>query len=325
MGQSPRQLLAIAAAALLTVASGGALSYAAHAHGGQPTAATTYDITAGYGDDDFAANIFNPKVLTVYAGDTVRWHVGGKLEPHDIVFGPKAALDQLAASGTMVVPHKAGPPTIAINPRFAYPSGGPTYDGTGMANSGVLNPAGDGPQRVWSLTFTTPGAYRYFCLFHYDPASPATSMGGLVRVLPRPVAGHVYHITSGYDDGTRQNEALAFLPQDLTIHVGDTVVWSPGFHNVAFGPLARLAALRRSFIMPIPQKNGPPMLVYNPQVAFPVGGPAYDGTGFVNSGILVMPKPHPWALTFTKPGRYTYWCLIHTGMDGHITVLPAGQ
>ncbi len=28
---------------------------------------------------------------------------------------------------------------------------------------------------------------------------------------------------------------------------------------------------------------------------------------------------------FTKPGRYTYWCLIHPGMDGHITVLAAGQ
>ncbi len=82
MGQSPRQLLAIAAVALLTVASGGALSYAARAHGGQPTATTTYDVTAGYGDDDFAANIFNPKVLTVYVGDTVRWHVGGKLQPH---------------------------------------------------------------------------------------------------------------------------------------------------------------------------------------------------------------------------------------------------
>ncbi len=94
---------------------------------------------------------------------------------------------------------------------------------------------------------------------------------------------------------------------------------------MAFGPLAQLAALRRAFIMPIPQKNGPPMLVFNPQVAFPVGGPAYDGTWFVNSGILVLPKPHPWALTFTKPGRYTYWCLIHTGMNGHIAVLLASH
>ena len=45
----------------------------------------------------------------------------------------------------------------------------------------------------------------------------------------------------------------------------------------------------------------------------------------VNSGLLIAPKPHPFALTFTKPGTYRYQCSIHHGMEGTITVLPAGR
>lgn len=79
--------------------------------------------------------------------------------------------------------------------------------------------------------------------------------------------------------------------------------------------------MRRSFVAPVPQKNGPPALVYNLKIVFPAGGPTYDGTGYVSSGVLAIPKP----LTFTKPGRYEYECLIHPGMEGYITVQPAGQ
>ena len=65
-----------------------------------------------------------------------------------------------------------------------------------------------------------------------------------------------------------------------------------------------------------------PNLALNPKIAFPSGGPTYDGTGFVNSGILVLPNPHTFKLTFTKPGTYTYDCLVHPDMDGTVSVTP---
>jgi len=313
--------------ALAIAGSTGAMTYAAHGHGGPrgtaPTTARTYDVTAGYGDDDYAANIFNPQVLQVYAGDTVRWHIGGLLEPHDVAFGPKAALNALAASLEVVVPAKVGPPTVELNPQLVAASTRATYDGTGVIHSGVM--AKNSPVSSWSLTFTQPGTYTYYCLIHYDPAHPGQSMYGVVKVLPRPTSAHVYHVQNGYDDGTPRTAADVFVPENLTVHTGDTVVWSPGFHTVSFGPPALLAQLRRTFFAPAPQASGPPALVLNPRAIYPSGGTTYNGTGFVNSGLLLAPKPHPFALTFTAPGVYHYVCLIHPGMDGTVTVLPPGQ
>jgi plastocyanin len=321
--------LAFATAVVLAAGASGGFAYAAH-HPSRlsslsPTSVRTYDVTAGYGDDDFAANAFTPEIVKVYVGDTVRWHAGGLLEPHDVAFGPLRVLGALAAQLQVVTPQKGGPPLVTVGPQVAFPSPRTTYDGTGVAHSGILQ-KGAGPTSTWSLTFTKPGIYRYYCLFHTDPAASATSMSGVVEVMARPTAAHIYHVTGGYDNGTPRDVADAFFPEDLTIHAGDTVVWSPGgFHTVAFGPPTLITQLRHSLITAVPQHSGPPTLVYNPRIIFPSGGSTYDGMGFVNSGLLIAPKPHTFSLTFTKPGVYKYGCLIHPGMDGVITVLPAGQ
>jgi plastocyanin len=61
-------------------------------------------------------------------------------------------------------------------------------------------------------------------------------------------------------------------------------------------------------------------------VIFPSGGQVYNGTGFINSGVMLPTdpnaKPQPYKLTFTRPGTYEFDCLLHPGMDGTITVLP---
>jgi plastocyanin len=289
--------------------------------GQAPTVPRTYDVTAGYGDDDYAADIFNPRVIRIFVGDTVRWHDGSLIEPHDVAFGPISALGAIHSQVEVVTPQKSGPPVVTLGPQVAFPSPGTTYNGTGVAHSGLLRKGA----ATWSLTFTRPGTYRYFCLLHYVPGSPSTSMGGVVEVLPRPTVGHIYHVASGYDDGSPRALVDAFFPEDLTIHAGDTVVWTPGFHTVSFGRASLLAQLRRTFVRVVPRSDGPPTVVFNAQALFPAGGSTYDGTGFANSGMLLRPKPHAYALTFTRPGVYRYACLIHPGMDGTITVLPAGR
>jgi plastocyanin len=60
-------------------------------------------------------------------------------------------------------------------------------------------------------------------------------------------------------------------------------------------------------------------MYWNPQMLLPVGEKTYDGTGYHNSGTHGN-GPFSYTLTFTKPGRYTYQCTIHSGMRGVVIV-----
>lgn len=285
-----------------------------------PTAPATYTVTAGFGDRGGAANIFAPQVVEIYTGDTVAWTIGGDLEPHTVSFGPAALLGKLAAGLMRPVPQRGGPPLIAFNSQAAFPTNRTTYDGTGFANSGLL--AGKG--KTWRLTFTKPGHYPYICLIHAIPGHPELSMGGEVIVRPRPLPGHAYIVSMGSAQDSITNGADTFSPKHLTIHTGDTVTWIGAFHTVTFGPDAERTQVEQHFVVPVPQKAGPPLLTINPKAALPFGGRTYDGAGYVSSGFMTPQgnKPATYTLAFTKPGTYEYDCLVHPGMDGTITVLP---
>jgi plastocyanin len=126
--------------------------------------------------------------------------------------------------------------------------------------------------------------------------------------------------------GVSPGSQLAFTPKYVDISVGDTVKFreidklEP--HTVTFGSMATLKKMSDNLITPMPQKNGPPLLVIDPKGVAPTSGSTYAGTGIANSGILPVGKS--WSLTFTTPGTYHYICLIHgTGMAGVVTVHPA--
>ena len=90
------------------------------------------------------------------------------------------------------------------------------------------------------------------------------------------------------------------------------------------------------FVLPEPQPKGPPKLQVNPLVALPQGGATFDGTTMVSSGVVAADSPGPkdYSLSFTKPGTYTYVCLLHAavlpdgtivGMQAKVTVQAAGS
>lgn len=80
--------------------------------------------------------------VTIAAGTTLTWTNLDANLPHTVTFGP------------------AGQPFPGMPP-FSPPSGGTTYDGTTLVNSGPLFGG-----QSFSLKFTTPGTYTYHCLFH---------------------------------------------------------------------------------------------------------------------------------------------------------------
>ena len=288
-----------------------------------PTSPAHYAVMAGFGDQGGEANYFVPQSIEIYPGDTITWKVGGALEPHTVTFGPPALLTKLANGLINPIRQKAGPPIIAFNAQAVSPTQGSTYAGTGFANSGILL----GKGKSWSLTFTQPGTYHYFCLIHYDTSPGGQKMGGTVIVEPRPSASHLYNVNAGSMYDSAVNGSDSFTPAQLTIHAGDAVVWHGFLHTITFGPAAEIAHLRQTLIVPVPQKAGPPILAFNPLVALPSGGKSYSGTGFVSSGLLTPTGPQvpSYKLTFPKPGTYTYSCLLHAHMQGTITVLPAGM
>jgi plastocyanin len=287
-------------------------------------------------DNSVYANGFYPRELTVNVGDTVTWQFDGF---HNVTFLSGATPPRFAT--------KDGAKMYA-NPKVFFPAGGNTYGGVGFRNSGT--PQDDKPFS-YSLTFTKPGRYEYACTIH-------AGMSGVVNVVRDPVAetpaaalergraeqaASLAAATSAYKglNGERNGSnvtvrlvgnhkdrysILRFTREPLSISVGTTVTWTVNdpfeIHTVTFNGDKHL-----QFIIPEPQPNGPPKLELSAAVLTPTKKTTYDGTGFVNSGLL-FPAGNPahlpssFSLTFTKPGRYEYWCLVHkdAGQRGIIIV-----
>lgn len=127
----------------------------------------------------------------------------------------------------------------------------------------------------------------------------------------------------------------AFFPSVTTINVGNTVTFTPGFHNVDF-PAKGQQPL--PFIIPTGDKasgasdaagapfwfNGQDIVGFNPAMANPDTTLTHSGSGKrVASGIPVIgPKPKPIEVKFTRKGSFNYWCDVHPGMKGRVNVLP---
>ena len=106
---------------------------------------------------------------------------------------------------------------------------------------------------------------------------------------------------------------MRYFPQNIHIHVGDTVVWANDtseVHGVTF--------LAGQPLPPIPDWY----------FSNPTGnGVAYDGSSFFNSGPLYAAdagRNHSLTLTFTKAGTFPYLDVGDSvlGMQGTVTVAP---
>jgi plastocyanin len=127
-----------------------------------------------------------------------------------------------------------------------------------------------------------------------------------------------WHVWVGGESADHALQAQAFLPTSVTINVGDTITWTTGadfVHTVTF--------LSGTQAPPVVRPDGSEV-IQPAETAFPAGGPTYDGTKFVNSGLLEG-KDKTFSLTFTKAGAYDYLCLLHRGMGGQVTVQAAGS
>jgi plastocyanin len=138
------------------------------------------------------------------------------------------------------------------------------------------------------------------------------AFAGLVSVLLLALPTHVraedWKVQAGAQSHNKGNQVLAFLPNELWIHAGDTVnfmVATDEPHTISF------------------LTNGQVRLPF--QVGCPgttPSGSTEDGMSCVNSGALLNGQGY--SVVFPTPGNYKLVCLVHNNMTGMIHVLEAG-
>ncbi len=150
-------------------------------------------------------------------------------------------------------------------------------------------------------------------------------VAALALLVPMPArvqAATTWTVKAGASASNQADQALLFLPKEITINEGDTVQWklSGAEHTIYFPAGQKLPEL----IMPGKMKGE---LLWNSDIFFATPKKTYDGMGPISGGALLAAPDNPksYALILTKAGTYKYVCMFHPGMEGTITVQAAGR
>jgi plastocyanin len=315
------------------------------------------------GVPEFATdNAFYPKKTAIHKGDRIRFQFRGF---HNFYLPKKgdAPADLFTLGPGLVTGVKdaanvdfwfnGNQPAININPGVAAPTGGNTYNGKAAVGSGL--PPEQGAPKPFKVRFTKKGNYTVYCSVHPGmkgkilvKAKKARiptkkqdrkrinrqkkAAAKLAKKLVNSSGPSGLTVKAGND---KQGIAtIAFFPDDKTVKVGQQVTFtmsnkSTETHNVAFASEAYGNDLAATFLGPAgvdPRTAYPSQPPGTPLV---VGDATVHGNGFVNTGLLddvkSTPLPKSAVVSFSKPGTYDYYCIVHggpQGMRGKITVTP---
>jgi plastocyanin len=173
-------------------------------------------------------------------------------------------------------------------------------------------------------------------------------LGGAALALAAPAAAQA--ATKTVDMGTPLSaqkalntkylaDANAFFPSSVKIHVGDSVQFVPtGFHNVDLPKKGAKPADLLAQSTPVTNSldaAGAPFwfndavknVGFNPAIIVGSLGKkvTFNGAKTVQSGLPLSAKPKPMTVKFTKAGTFTYYCDVHAGMKGTVTVVAASK
>jgi plastocyanin len=341
-------------------------------------------LLAGLGEGIVSINDFvgDPTLggtrVRVVEGTRVVWSLGSD-EAHTITF----LVGQPPPPVFLLQPEDPSRPPM-LNPLLVFPTlpTGP-WDGTSFIHV-ELQQRGQEAEVV----FARQGRYEYVCLFHPAMTGIVDVVAGGTPGITSQAAVDQYAALHDWDehswqvaemlatrskatriDGPRGTtvaivragtdwrwghvDLQAFLPEDVTIQQGDTVIWYVDHvqpHTVTF-PAAdgshpdfiviQLPDGRR--ISPAPPNAPPPpdLLAlledpeFTPRLVLGPGAlrtvePVHDGRSLYSSGLIgehplvAVPMEKAWGLTFNTPGTFEYHCGLHEqlGMKGTVTVLP---
>lgn len=123
---------------------------------------------------------------------------------------------------------------------------------------------------------------------------------------PAAVAQQSWHLTVGAETKDMGRQALAFLPNEIWIHTGDSITWtwqSDEIHTLTF--------LLPGQTTPSDFTQGCP--------GFATTGAPFDGSACFTTQPMV--KGQTFTVVFTAAGNYKFECLVHPTMSGAVHVL----
>src|SRR6266581_3696172 len=131
-----------------------------------------------------------------------------------------------------------------------------------------------------------------------------------IFIAPPALCATITWQTTGGTQSTDEGiQALAFFPNELWVHVGDSITWAlptPEIHTVTF--------LKQNIT---PQQVRPP----RPGVAGGgCPGTTPDGSSFDGSTCVTSPElvdGQTYTVTFPKAGNFKLVCLVHNEFEGY--------
>ena len=247
-----------------------------------------------------------------------------------------------------------GQPNLQFNPTLAKGLLGKTvtYTGAKRVESGLpLSPKA----RPMTVRFTKAGRYTFYCNVHAGmkgtvrvvsrrhkiPSAKAdkkTLAAQVARDLKTAKSLAATAVAPGTvsvgASGKGGVELYAMLPATQTVPVGTTLKFSMSalsvdIHTATFGPgdpenqpTSYLGTLAQGFASPPFREEA----VYpsDPPPTVATLTPTSHGNGFWNSGLMdasaATALPSSNSVTFTAPGTYQFYCLIHPFMHGTVVV-----
>src|SRR5713226_6927973 len=132
-----------------------------------------------------------------------------------------------------------------------------------------------------------------------------------------PVAASQVQATAGVQSQDQGKQALAFLPNEIWIHVGESITWTfptGEIHTVTFL-----------------KQNATPQQLRLPRPGLPGGGcpgttpdgSSFDGSTCVTSSELVSGQTY--TVNFPTAGNFKLVCLVHVDMTGVVHVLNLSE
>src|SRR5712672_2786944 len=135
----------------------------------------------------------------------------------------------------------------------------------------------------------------------------------ILLLLPLAAAADNWQLQVGAQTGDKSHQALAFLPNEIWIHAGDSITWSFPAHEV------------HTVTFLLPTQVRPSRLVGCPGGGSPFGSTpdfsVYDNDECVNSGILTDADGKTYSVVFPAAGNFKLVCLAHPNMTGTVHVL----
>jgi plastocyanin len=131
----------------------------------------------------------------------------------------------------------------------------------------------------------------------------------IALTIPTLVQAESWQAAVGGQNHDKGRQALAFLPNEMWVHAGDSITWDfipDEIHTVSF---LTPGQVRLPFVMGCPGTT-------------PNGSP-FDGSACVNSGPSTSGQTY--TVVFPSPGNFKLVCLVHANMTAVVHVLDLSQ